>query len=92
MPADPRAYKYPTDQIRRMWYRLQRACTAREAYVLRQAIDEQLDYWHDITHLATEWDADKWGFDVDRWLRTERGIMARVPMYKGIDGRWYPCP
>lgn|GEM_PF-6679779 len=40
-------------------------------------IDSLLDQWWDIQHRATEWDAEKWGFDPDRWMSRERAEMRR---------------
>jgi hypothetical protein len=34
--------------------------------------DFWLDEWIDATTRATEWDADQWGFDPDRWMLAER--------------------
>lgn len=39
------------------------------------AIDDRLDYLFDITHRATEWDADQWGLNPDRWMARERHLM-----------------
>lgn len=39
------------------------------------AVDEQLDYLFHITHRATEWDADRWGLNPDRWMARERKLM-----------------
>lgn len=37
----------------------------------RQAQDAWLDQWSRYRDLATEWDADKWGFNPDLWMREE---------------------
>ncbi|MEU5976322.1 hypothetical protein [Streptomyces sp. NPDC047315] len=39
--------------------------------------DELLDEWLDWRDLATEWDAQLWGFDPDRWCAAERAAMER---------------
>lgn len=46
----------------------------REAIARRDpnAVDELLDRRYDAEYRATEWDADQWGFDPDRWCETER--------------------
>lgn len=36
------------------------------------AVDAALDQLHDSATRATNWDADKWGFDPDRWMEAER--------------------
>ena len=42
-----------------------------------QAIDAWLDLYYDSAHRATEWDADRWGFDADRWMESERVKLAK---------------
>jgi hypothetical protein len=52
-------------------------------------IDRYLDELYHVTHRATEWDADRWGFS-DTWMKEERMAMeSNKDMVKGIDGRWY---
>lgn len=36
------------------------------------SVDKLLDQRWDVMHRATEWDAEKWGFDPDRWCEAER--------------------
>lgn len=43
----------------------------------RAAIDAALDQMHDSATRATNWDADKWGFDPDRWMESERVELMR---------------
>jgi hypothetical protein len=38
--------------------------------------DHYLDQYADCLLRATEWDADKWGFDPDRWFEKERFELA----------------
>jgi hypothetical protein len=40
-------------------------------------VDAVLDQLYDGTVRATEWDADMWGFDPDRWMEAERVELAR---------------
>lgn len=37
--------------------------------------DEILDLWLDFRDLATEWDAQQWGFNPDTWMLKERNEM-----------------
>lgn len=61
-----------------------------EYTVLSTAMDKYLDEWYSYSHMATEWDAALWGFDVDTWMRKERRTMENGKrMRKGFDGRWY---
>lgn len=41
--------------------------------------DGLLDLWLEYRDLATEWDADQWGF-TDRWMQSERSKMGRMPL------------
>jgi hypothetical protein len=43
----------------------------------RANADYWLDQWIDATTRATEWDADQWGFNPDRWMAEERAEMDR---------------
>lgn len=47
-----------------------------EATTTAQA-DAALDEYLDCELLATEWDAERWGFDPDRWMEQERVDLAR---------------
>jgi hypothetical protein len=58
MPAHEKAIK-----------RLQRRVAAAKN---REEQDAALDQILDVTQRATEWDADQWGFDPDRWMEAER--------------------
>jgi len=89
MPAHPKAYERVRKALVELCHRRTRPCTPREYAILMHAIDQYLDEWYCITHMATEWDADRWGFMVDTWMREERKVMAKVPMIKARDGRWY---
>jgi hypothetical protein len=40
------------------------------------AVDAWLDLYYDSAHRATEWDADRWGFNADRWMQAERAVIA----------------
>jgi hypothetical protein len=41
--------------------------------------DELLDKWLEYRDLATSWDAEGWGFDVDKWMLKERTeLMSRA--------------
>lgn len=40
-------------------------------------VDQCLELWLDYLFLATEWDAEQWGFKPDKWLVTERGLMDK---------------
>lgn len=62
MPAHRKAYE-------RLYRDIARATT-------RDAQDWRLDQILAIQQLATEWDADQWGFDPDRWMETERVVLA----------------
>lgn len=42
--------------------------------------DRLLDIWVDYRDRATEWDADKWGFNPDRWMKREREQMGMMPL------------
>lgn len=42
-----------------------------------QHLDWWLDQYADSLLRATEWDADQWGFDPDRWMEAERVELAR---------------
>ena len=46
--------------------------------------DFYLDQFADSLLRATEWDAEQWGFDADRWMETERIQLAE----RG--GRFWP--
>lgn len=48
-------------------------------------VDMALDQYADSLLRATEWDADKWGFDSDRWMEAER-----VQMLEAAEGKTYP--
>lgn len=77
---------------------LRKICTARrtrtpgtpEYTVLTDAMNKYLDEWYTYRYLATEWDAQHWGFP-DTWMSKERRRMndRAMPMTKGLDGRWY---
>lgn len=43
----------------------------------QQHLDWWLDRYADGLLQATEWDADQWGFDPDRWMEAERVALAR---------------
>jgi hypothetical protein len=51
---------------------------ARARYIerIKAAAGPQRDFWldqyADVLLRATEWDADQWGFDPDRWMDAER--------------------
>jgi hypothetical protein len=70
-------------------FKLKHVRTPKDYAVLTSAIDQYLDEWYSIANCATEWDADKWGFNTDTWMVEERKTMSKVPMIKGWDGRWY---
>lgn len=40
-------------------------------------IDSLLDQWLVYKNLATDWDAQQWGFDSQRWMRKERAELAK---------------
>ncbi|MGI5418644.1 hypothetical protein [Actinomadura luteofluorescens] len=42
----------------------------------RTAQDAVLDEILDVQQSATEWDADRWGFNPDRWMAAERAELA----------------
>ncbi|WP_399142210.1 hypothetical protein Q3A86_33235 [Streptomyces sp. NBUA17] len=42
-----------------------------------ETVDMLLDRWIDYRDYATEWDADQWGFDSDRWFEHERAELSR---------------
>jgi len=44
----------------------------------RQAQDELLDIWLDYRDRATEWDAERWGFNPDTWMLAERRMMDKA--------------
>lgn len=67
MPASPEAFE-----------RLARHIAGAEGNRLLQ--DGLLDIWLEYRDLATEWDADKWGFNPDRWMRQERARMGQMPL------------
>jgi hypothetical protein len=46
----------------------------------RRLQDSLLDMWLEYRDLATEWDADQWGFNPDRWMRQERALMNQTPL------------
>jgi len=46
--------------------------------------DELLDEWLDYRDCATEWDAQQWGFDPDRWEERLRIQMERRA--RDVDG------
>lgn len=62
MPAHPKAMK-------RLHWLLTQATT-------RPGQDQVLDEILDTQQRATEWDADQWGFDPDRWMASERTVLA----------------
>lgn len=66
MPASPEAFN-----------RL--AISILQASGNRQLQDGLLDIWIDVRDRATEWDADHWGFNPDRWMQKERAAMGRLP-------------
>lgn len=39
------------------------------------SVDQLLEDLYDVTHRATEWDADQWGFDPGLWMQAERNVM-----------------
>lgn len=41
-----------------------------------ETVDFWLDQYADSLFRATEWDADRWGFDPDRWMEAERAELA----------------
>lgn len=46
----------------------------------RNEQDQVLDRILDATTMATEWDADQWGFDPTRWMAEERAKMNSGPV------------
>jgi hypothetical protein len=40
-------------------------------------VDAALDQYANALLLATEWDAQQWGFDPDRWMEPERVELAQ---------------
>jgi hypothetical protein len=62
MPAHPKAFARMANELR----------AARS----RDHQDQILDRWNDAALLATEWDADQWGFDPDRWMAKERAQLG----------------
>lgn len=61
MPATPDAFEA-------LAARLRQAKTVQDR-------DHWLDVWIDYQTRATEWDADQWGLDPDRWMSAERAQM-----------------
>lgn len=55
---------------------LARMAGALKSTTCRARQDEILDELGDATLRATEWDADQWGFDADRWMLLERMALA----------------
>ncbi len=49
----------------------------RDAVPYPRQLDILLDQYADELLRATEWDADQWGFDSDRWMEAERVALAR---------------
>jgi hypothetical protein len=49
---------------------------ADRAYFLAK-VDAVLDEYLRYRDYATEWDADQWGLDPDRWMEAERAEMCR---------------
>jgi len=43
-----------------------------------ETVDFWLDQYADSLLRATEWDADHWDFDPDRWMEKERAELARL--------------
>ncbi len=92
MPADPKAYE-------RLAKHLRRVVMARRSIrpdihptkhrELTALIDRYLEEWSAYRNLATEWDAERWGFE-DDWSWDLRKLINAKPMVKGYDGRWYP--
>lgn len=89
MPAHPKAYERITRTLRTLSFKRRHVRTQHDYTVIMAAIDQYLDEYIDMTHCATEWDADKWGFNGDTWMKEDRELMSKVPMNKGWDGRWY---
>lgn len=56
---------------------------ARQRHIdrIREASPDKRDFWldqfADSLLRATEWDADQWGFDPDRWMAAERAEIER---------------
>jgi hypothetical protein len=40
-------------------------------------IDELLDKLYECKHLASDWDADYWGFNPRTWMASERSELAK---------------
>lgn len=55
----------------------------------RQLLDELLDQWFDYACRVTDWDAEQWGLDPDRWMRAERAEMYRRHIARSyVAQRW----
>jgi hypothetical protein len=89
--AHPSAYVRLREHLERIRIaRYEYVPGTREYTVLTTAMDKYLDEWYGYRHMATEWDAGLWGFDVDTWMHKERRIMENSKrMRKAFDGRWY---
>lgn len=89
MPAHPAAYERLTKKLNLAIRSRNRARDPHVIAELNRHIDRWLDEWITYQFMATEWDADQWGFDTDQWMRKERKRMSEHAMIKGRDGRWY---
>ncbi len=49
-------------------------------------IDELLDQWLEMRDLATDHDAENWGFDTEKWMTKERAEMCKraMPSYSQV--------
>lgn len=65
MPASPEAFENLSQHLRRA--------------SSRQLQDGLLDLWLEYRDLATEWDADQWGFGY-LWMRAELQEMNKRPL------------
>jgi hypothetical protein len=52
-------------------------------------LDEHLDRLVDVLLRATEWDADRWGLDPDRFCIKERRIMETRIVASGGNRHWF---
>jgi hypothetical protein len=52
----------------------------------REEQNHWLDLILDYTQNATEWDADQWGLDPDRWMEAERDEMEHTGTEGGGGG------
>jgi hypothetical protein len=64
------------DRYRDIWLRCIRLAKAGNPEALELA-DDWLDMYNESNTHATEWDADQWGFDSDRWMERERLILQK---------------